>query len=214
MAVVGREAGNNRFLFVDILLHQSGHIMLSDFDLAKQSGVSGGRPAMIHQEENGVRHISLLRRPFRLLVFQIPLIDTRSCTADFRTNSFVGTEGTSTCFRRGRPSLRPKYLCRVHCSRSHPDSWAYISRGLVDTWYPHLRNDREFISISTLRLRSVSVILSVSDSCFVDSQYATTPFKGAERNDTFHNIMHLPVFFRDTPKVSAYVLHFRQHYRA
>ncbi|CAL1702260.1 unnamed protein product [Somion occarium] len=59
----------------NILLHQSGHIMLSDFDLAKQSNEPGGRPAMIHQEENG-----------------IPLIDTRSCTADFRTNSFVGTE--------------------------------------------------------------------------------------------------------------------------
>lgn len=29
--------------------------MLSDFDLAKQSGVSGGRPATIHQSEpNGV----------------------------------------------------------------------------------------------------------------------------------------------------------------
>lgn len=38
----------------DILLHQSGHIMLSDFDLAKQSNEPGGRPAMIHQEENGV----------------------------------------------------------------------------------------------------------------------------------------------------------------
>lgn len=33
-------------------------------------------------------------------------------------------------------------------------------------------------------------------------QYATTPFKGAERNDTFHNILNLPVHFRDTPKVS------------
>lgn len=39
---------------LDILLHQSGHIMLSDFDLAKQSNERGGRPAMIHQEENGV----------------------------------------------------------------------------------------------------------------------------------------------------------------
>ncbi len=39
---------------VDILLHQSGHIMLSDFDLAKQSSEPGGLPAMIHQEENGV----------------------------------------------------------------------------------------------------------------------------------------------------------------
>lgn len=38
---------------------------------------------------------------------------------------------------------------------------------------------------------------------FFVSQYATTPFKGAERNDTFHNIKHLPVSFRDSPKVSA-----------
>lgn len=43
----------------DILLHQSGHIMLSDFDLAKQSGEPGGRPATIHQVENGVRHIHM-----------------------------------------------------------------------------------------------------------------------------------------------------------
>lgn len=27
---------------------------------------------------------------------QIPMIDTMSCTADFRTNSFVGTEGPCT----------------------------------------------------------------------------------------------------------------------
>lgn len=31
----------------DILLHQSGHIMLSDFDLSKQSGEPGGAPALI-----------------------------------------------------------------------------------------------------------------------------------------------------------------------
>lgn len=31
----------------DILLHQSGHIMLSDFDLSKQSGEPGGAPATI-----------------------------------------------------------------------------------------------------------------------------------------------------------------------
>ena len=40
---------------LDILLHQSGHIMLSDFDLAKQSGERGGKPATIAQiEPNGV----------------------------------------------------------------------------------------------------------------------------------------------------------------
>ena len=32
--------------------------MLSDFDLAKQSGGPGGKPAMIHQEENGVRQLA------------------------------------------------------------------------------------------------------------------------------------------------------------
>jgi protein-serine/threonine kinase len=40
----------------DILLHHSGHIMLSDFDLAKQSGEPGGAPppTIRHSETNGV----------------------------------------------------------------------------------------------------------------------------------------------------------------
>lgn len=63
---------------VDILLHQSGHIMLSDFDLSKQSG-PGGAPTMI-PARSGNSTTSL------------PTIDTKSCIADFRTNSFVGTE--------------------------------------------------------------------------------------------------------------------------
>lgn len=40
---------------LDILLHQSGHIMLSDFDLAKQSAELGGLPSILHSEHNGVR---------------------------------------------------------------------------------------------------------------------------------------------------------------
>ncbi|KAL3439218.1 kinase-like domain-containing protein [Aspergillus tetrazonus] len=62
----------------NILLHQSGHIMLSDFDLSKQSG-PGGAPTMI-PARSGNSNTSL------------PTIDTKSCIADFRTNSFVGTE--------------------------------------------------------------------------------------------------------------------------
>lgn len=62
----------------NILLHQSGHIMLSDFDLSKQSD-SGGKPTMIIGK-NGASTSSL------------PTIDTKSCIANFRTNSFVGTE--------------------------------------------------------------------------------------------------------------------------
>ncbi|KZT72605.1 Pkinase-domain-containing protein [Daedalea quercina L-15889] len=122
----------------NILLHQSGHIMLSDFDLAKQSGEPGGRPATIHQVENGM-----------------PLIDTRSCTADFRTNSFVGTE---------------EYIApEVIESSGHTSA--------VDWW--------------TLGILIYEMI------------YATTPFKGERRDDTFDNILHLPVHFRDRPKVSA-----------
>ncbi|KAI9844981.1 MAG: serine/threonine protein kinase, AGC [Sclerophora amabilis] len=62
----------------NILLHQSGHIMLSDFDLSKQSD-PGGAPTMI-VGRNGATPTSL------------PTIDTKSCIANFRTNSFVGTE--------------------------------------------------------------------------------------------------------------------------
>ena len=42
---------------VDILLHQSGHIMLSDFDLSKQSGEPGGAPATI--KSGGPNGVSL-----------------------------------------------------------------------------------------------------------------------------------------------------------
>jgi protein-serine/threonine kinase len=71
--------------------------MLSDFDLAKHSGVTGGRPAAILQSElNGVSMCYFF--PLRpcgssRMINQLPLVDTRSCTANFRTNSFVGTEG-------------------------------------------------------------------------------------------------------------------------
>jgi len=112
--------------------------MLSDFDLAKQSNEPGGRPATIHQAgPNG-----------------IPLIDTRSCTADFRTNSFVGTE----------EYIAPEVI------------QTYGHTSAVDWW--------------TLGILIYEMI------------YATTPFKGATRDDTFANILHLPVHFKDSPKIS------------
>ncbi|TFK29296.1 Pkinase-domain-containing protein [Coprinopsis marcescibilis] len=122
----------------NILLHQSGHIMLSDFDLAKQSAELGGMPSMVHSEHNGV-----------------PLVDTMSCTANFRTNSFVGTE---------------EYIApEVIAAQGHTAA--------VDWW--------------TLGILIYEMI------------YATTPFKGQERNETFHNIRHQPVTFRDSPKISS-----------
>ncbi|UZJ54980.1 hypothetical protein CBS101457_004300 [Exobasidium rhododendri] len=60
----------------NILLHQSGHVMLSDFDLSARATRRGGGPAMIRQATPN----------------SAPLLDTRSCIADLRTNSFVGTE--------------------------------------------------------------------------------------------------------------------------
>ncbi|KAF2861699.1 serine/threonine-protein kinase-like protein nrc-2 [Piedraia hortae CBS 480.64] len=70
----------------NILLHQSGHIMLSDFDLSKQSDL-GGVPAMILANSRTHSGISSNPNPGNL-----PTINTKECIGNFRTNSFVGTE--------------------------------------------------------------------------------------------------------------------------
>ncbi|KAK4979759.1 serine/threonine protein kinase, AGC [Elasticomyces elasticus] len=89
----------------NILLHQSGHIMLSDFDLSKQSD-PGGAPAMIISNTPSSHHSSSTNKngtpkntPHTSGITSNPnasnlpfTIDTRSCIANFRTNSFVGTE--------------------------------------------------------------------------------------------------------------------------
>lgn len=77
---------------IDILLHQSGHIMLSDFDLSKQSD-PGGAPAVLLAASG-----TSAARPHTGGITSnpnpnnMPTIDTKSCIANFRTNSFVGTE--------------------------------------------------------------------------------------------------------------------------
>lgn len=63
--------------------------MLSDFDLSKQSDL-GGAPAMIlasNRSSGGGGGITSNPNPNNM-----PTIDTKSCIANFRTNSFVGTE--------------------------------------------------------------------------------------------------------------------------
>ncbi|WVQ78437.1 hypothetical protein IAT38_000523 [Cryptococcus sp. DSM 104549] len=124
----------------NILLHQSGHIMLSDFDLSKQSGEAGGAPAAIkHGGPNGTI-----------------LVDTRSCIADFRTNSFVGTE---------------EYIApEVIKGNSHSSA--------VDWW--------------TLGILVYEMI------------FATTPFKGPNRNATFANVMKNEVLFPESTPVSSF----------
>lgn len=122
----------------NILLHQSGHIMLSDFDLAKRSTEPGGRAAGIHIGSHGM-----------------PVIDTRTCTADFRANSFVGTE---------------EYIApEVIGSNGHTSA--------VDWW--------------TLGVLIYEMI------------FATTPFKGGNRRETFDNILVNAVKFPELPKVTG-----------
>lgn len=60
----------------NILLHQSGHIMLSDFDLSKQSDQLSN-PLIVPSNSNKS---------------SMPQLDTNACINGFRTNSFVGTE--------------------------------------------------------------------------------------------------------------------------
>ncbi|KAL7415542.1 kinase-like domain-containing protein [Mrakia frigida] len=122
----------------NILLHQSGHIMLSDFDLSKQSGEPGGAPALIRTSAST----------------GMPIVDTRSCIADFRTNSFVGTE---------------EYIApEVIKGTGHTSA--------VDWW--------------TLGILVYEMI------------FATTPFKGPNRNGTFANVLKHDVTFPDSPAVS------------
>ncbi|KAI9510421.1 Pkinase-domain-containing protein [Russula earlei] len=141
----------------NILLHDSGHIMLSDFDLAKPSGVNGGEPAIHQSELNGVNISTLIlcdRVDPHVHLNQLPLVNTKLCTANLRTNSFVGTE---------------EYIApEVIRNSGHTSA--------VDWW--------------TLGILIYEMI------------YATTPFKGRERTDTFNNIIGLPVHFKESPKVS------------
>ena len=60
----------------NILLHESGHVMLSDFDLS----------AYAQEQQVGAPGV------FQASRGAAPLVDTRACIADLRTNSFVGTE--------------------------------------------------------------------------------------------------------------------------
>ncbi|KAI8357358.1 kinase-like domain-containing protein [Choanephora cucurbitarum] len=59
----------------NILLHQSGHIMLTDFDLSKGS-TPPGQPGVVKSRSPNLP----------------PSINTKSCVNGLRTNSFVGTE--------------------------------------------------------------------------------------------------------------------------
>ncbi|CAD6885517.1 unnamed protein product [Tilletia laevis] len=123
----------------NILLHQSGHVMLSDFDLSARATQRGGAPAMIRQDSPN----------------SAPLLDTRSCIADLRTNSFVGTE----------EYIAPEVI--KGCGHT----------SAVDWW--------------TLGILIYEMI------------FATTPFKGTSRNQTFSNVLRNEVPFPEGTPISS-----------
>ncbi|KAK6461128.1 kinase-like domain-containing protein [Scheffersomyces coipomensis] len=73
----------------NILLHQSGHIMLSDFDLSKQSESTKNPTISFNKSSN---HTLSSINPNHNTNHNGPTIDTKACIDGFRTNSFVGTE--------------------------------------------------------------------------------------------------------------------------
>ncbi|KAG4086564.1 Pkinase-domain-containing protein [Neocallimastix lanati (nom. inval.)] len=121
----------------NILLHASGHIMLTDFDLSKPSFIPG------NPKIKKTSHFSFSSGTSQSQT----IIDTKSCTENIRTNSFVGTEAPEVIKGEGHTST-------------------------VDWW--------------TLGILIYEMI------------YSTTPFKGANRNETFNNIMHNEVTFPES----------------
>ncbi|KAI8060976.1 kinase-like domain-containing protein [Gongronella butleri] len=118
----------------NILLHQSGHIMLTDFDLSKGSSPPGN-PGVVKSTSP---HLP-------------PSIDTKCCVNNLRTNSFVGTE---------------EYIApEVIKGCGHTSS--------VDWW-------------------TLGVLI-------YEMMYGTTPFKGADRLETFQRVQHCEVTFANQP---------------
>lgn len=122
----------------NILLHQSGHIMLSDFDLSKQTESIKNPSITFNNNKN------------------YQTLDTKICIDGFRTNSFVGTE---------------EYIApEVIRGKGHTVA--------VDWW--------------TLGILIFEML------------FGTTPFKGANRNQTFSNILKSDVTFPDTQIISSH----------
>ncbi|OZJ02000.1 hypothetical protein BZG36_04726 [Bifiguratus adelaidae] len=122
----------------NILLHQSGHIMLTDFDLSKKSHPPGD-PGVVKSSSP----------------YQLPAIDTKSCIAHLRTNSFVGTE----------EYIAPEVI--KGCGHT----------SAVDWW-------------------TLGILM-------YEMMTGKTPFKGANRNATFANILRIDVHFPESNGYSA-----------
>ena len=121
-----------------------------------------------------------------------------SCTANFRTNSFVGTEGKPRSFdyRERLDGLLgwAEYIApEVIAAQGHTAAVDWWTLGIL-IYEMIVRTARQSLSG---RITTTDVFGGAT------LQFATTPFKGQERNETFHNIRHQPVTFRDAPKISS-----------
>ena len=120
---------------------------------------------------------------------QVPVVvvDTKSCTGNFRTNSFVGTEGEHAA--RGQTGVY--CVCAEYIAPEVIENDGHTSA--VDWW--------------TLGILVYEMIVSArraaAGSADWGAQFATTPFKGATRNDTFCNVMKQAVGFPEGPRVSG-----------
>ena len=127
---------------LDILLHQSGHIMLSDFDLAKQSNESGGMPTMVQSEHNGVSGWNSRRLVHVFIFFEQ---DSNGGHDD------VHGQPPDKLFRWNRrfevTQLIGNLICwiwthfRVHCAGGYRCTRPHGGSGLVDLGHPYLWND-------------------------------------------------------------------------
>ena len=126
-----------------------------------------------------------------------------TCTANFRTNSFVGTEGS-------RSHLIGNLICwiwthfRVHCSGGYCCTRSHGGSGLVDIGDPYIWDDSTCFEKSLFLWRGCwrTIFLFAIP---LGLKYATTPFKGTQRDETFHNIRYQAVQFRDSPRLSSWV---------
>jgi protein-serine/threonine kinase len=115
------------------------------------------------------------------------LVDTRSCIADFRTNSFVGTE----------EYIAPEVI--KGCGHT----------SAVDWWTLGILVYEMIVSFSFLLILHPLCTLAFNHMTHngqnADIQFATTPFKGPNRNATFANVLKNEVMFSESMPVTRSV---------
>ncbi|RKP12206.1 kinase-like domain-containing protein, partial [Piptocephalis cylindrospora] len=124
----------------NILLHETGHIMLTDFDLSKQAASKEGKPKVMDSASSSSSSLASSAA-------NDPVVDTHSVVKHLRTNSFVGTE----------EYIAPEVI-----------NGAGHTAG-VDWW-------------------TLGILI-------YEMMFATTPFKGPSRPQTFHAVLTKDVSF-------------------